>query len=423
MILENIERYLYSWSLADRLRNYRMQRQLNVTYFSGVTAIDKKISMEQMPDFYGKSLDVLFHYKIEEKVKKIIAHAVCQFYSGASTDERELRLAEENLKNINAKDLPMPNWLALSAFFMSNGFFYLSFIAREKYKERLLSTKGRVYRWERIQVYLENGDIVLAQKEIKKIEHSLGMKRAYSIGISTAKRFIQIVTEPQENIKNNRDMRFEDKEFYDFLKNRKIVIEGPVQEIQTTDFDDSAVYVRNNDFLNRSEKMTDITYLNYYAYKLCKMNPEEHKNKWNFICLKKADKDFRPSPHIRVSRNPKEIFLRGHPNMLPLMLYDLAGEDIYVTGNNLFISAEIHTKEYDRGMNIDEKDTNVELCRDLGQHDVISQYFFLKNMHSAKLFEADRQLTYVMNLGAGKYCQIMDKIHGISCWVQKHDCK
>ncbi len=400
--------------ITDRLRNYIMQKKLGVTFFSGVTAVDKKISPEHMADFYEKSLDVLFHHNLDQKVKSIIAHGACCFNRGMNADQQELQLAAEYLRGMDAKECPIPNWLGLSAFFMSNGFFQLSFIVREKYKERLLATSGRLYRWERILAYLENSEVASAQMEIQKLEQSKGMKQAYGSGISTARTFIRMLTEPREQIKNKRDLQEGDQAFYDFLKGKKLVIEGPAPEIEDIDFKGQVLYIRNNDFIDRDEKKTDITYLNYYAFKLYQAEPEKYRKQWKYVCLKKDIKQMLPTVHTRISKNPKEIFLRGHPNMLPLELYDLAGEDIFVTGNNLFVSADIHTREYDKGMDIHEQDTDIILCRDLGQHDVIAQYFFLKNLYDANVFEADSQLTYVLCLGAEKYCRIMDEVHGIA---------
>lgn len=410
-----IERYIYNQSITDRRRNNRLRKKLDVVSFSDITADRKNISKENMIDFYIKSLDTLFNYKMEDDMKSMISNVIYKFYQKMDVDKSELQMIEQYLRNTRAKKYAIPNWKAISTFFMSNGMFHLALIAREKYKERMLSTKGRVYSWERIRVYLENGNLELAQKGIEKIENSVGMRSAYQIGIATAKRFIQILTEPKQAIKDNRDTKAaENKKYYDLLNGKKIVIEGPAAEIEKPDFNDSMLYVRINDLIDRNERKTDITYLNYQSFKLYMGRNREYDNKWKYICFKVVDEGFQLTDHMRLTGNPAGIYLMGHPHMLPLVLYDLAGEDIYVTGNNLLISPVCHNKEYVNATGIEKvEESNIELCNALANHDAISQYLFLKKLYDVKLFEADRQLTYVMSLGVEKYCEIMDEVHGV----------
>lgn len=416
-MIGSIERYIYCWNIGDRLRNYMLHENLNVMSFSNLTACQQNVSIENMIDFYEKNLDVLFNHKIDNDVKSLISHEIYKFYINTDADKNALHTIEYYLKAMDAKKCALPNWRAISTFFMSNGFFYLALIARGKYKERLFSTKGRVYRWARTQAYLEDGDITQAQKEIQKIDNGVGMRNAYTIGIPTAKRYIQILTESKQKIKDNRDIQTEDKKFYDFLNGKKIVIEGPAPENENLDLNGDMIYVRNNDFHNRNEKKTDITYLNYQAFESYKKQYKRYHNKykWKFICYKQTDANFRLPVHTRIAKNPTGIFLMGHPHMLPLMIYDLAGEDIYVTGNNLFITSTIHNKEYKKEIEEGKvQNRDIQFCRDLGEHDVISQYIFLKRCYDAKLFDADRQLAYVLSLGVKKYCEIMDKVHGVA---------
>ena len=130
---------------------------------------------------------MLFHHKMEDKIKSIISHAIYNFYTKKNNDTHELQMVEQYLRNMNAKEIAIPNWKAISTFFMSNGMFRISTHCQGKYKERLLFTKGRVYSWERVRVHLENGNYSKALKGIKKIESSTGMRHAYQIGIATAK--------------------------------------------------------------------------------------------------------------------------------------------------------------------------------------------------------------------------------------------
>lgn len=415
-----IERYIYNQSITDRLRSNKLRKKLDVVAFSDVTADRKNISQDNIIEFYENCLDVLFNHKIKEDIKSMISHAIYKFYLKMNVDKNELQIIEQYLRNVRAKNYAIPNWKAISTFFMSNGMFHFALIAREKYKERLLSTKGRVYSWERVRVHLENGNVELAQKGVKKIESSIGMRSAYRIGIATAKRFIQILTESKKCIKDSRDMREEDKKYYDLLKGKKIVIEGPAAEIEKPDFNDNMLYVRVNDFIERSERKTDITYLNYQSFKLYIGRHKGYHNKWKYICLKVIDEDFKLTDHMRISGSPAGIYLMGHPHMLPLVLYDLAGEDIYVTGNNLLITSVCHNKEYVNATEIEKvEESNIELCNALANHDAISQYLFIKKLYDSKLFDADKQLTYVMNLGVEKYCEIMDEVHGVAIELEK----
>lgn len=412
-----IERFIYNQSIIDRIRNNRIRKKLGVVSFSDVTADKKRIPQENIIDFYEKSLDVLFHHKMEDKIKSIISHAIYNFYTKKNNDIHELQMVEQYLRNMNAKEIAIPNWKAISTFFMSNGMFRIALIAREKYKERLLSTKGRVYSWERVRVYLENENFSKALKGIKKIESSAGMRHAYQIGIATAKRFVQIMLDSKQSLKDSREMEAGDKDFYDMLKGKKIVIEGPAPDIEYPDSDDDVLYIRNNDFFERLERKTDITYLNYDAFKLYTEKYKEYRNKWKYICLKATDKDFQLSEHMRMTSNPTGIFLMGHTHMLPLMLFDLAGEDIYVTGNNLMITTACHNEKYTSKIEIENiEKSSAALCNALANHDAISQYLFLQKLYHSKLFEADRQLTYVMTLGVENYCKKMDEVHGIKSY-------
>lgn len=415
-MIGSIERYIYSLSVLDRLQIHMLRKKLKVASFCDLTANQKEIPLEKTIDFYEQCLDILFHHKMEDGIKKMIANVIYQFYSNTKVRQDELSTIEQYVKSVNAKKYAIANWKAISTFFMCNGLFYLAFIAREKYKERLFCTKGRVYRWARVQAYLEDGNIELAQNEIIKLKNSIGMRSAYTIGIPTAERFIDIITNSKENIIKNRKLRPEDMTFYSFLKGKKIVIEGPAPDTEHLDITDNVVYVRSNDFVNRQEKETDILYLNYVSFKLYKSKYERQHNQWKYICFKSIDQSAHLTENTRISNNPTGIFLMGHPQQLPLMIFDLAGEDIYVTGNNLFITSECHNKAYAKAADIEEDD-NITVCSYMGNHDAISQYLFLQKLYDSKLFDADKQLTYVMNLGIKKYCKIMDQVHGVACQV------
>lgn len=422
-MIGKIERYLYSWSFTDRIRNNKLHKQLAVASFTQVTARYKNIPDKDIVNFYEQSLEILFHHRIDPTVKTMIAYAIYQFYNHSAIDPNEWKTIRRYIKNIPAKECPLPNWKALCTFFMCNGCFHLSFIARKKYKEKLLATRGRIYRWSRAQAYLEESNIELAQKEINKIEHSIGMRSAYNIGIPAAKRFIDLISKQKKQIKSSRPLRKGDKHFYDYLSGKKIIIEGPAPEIQLPDISRNTCFVRSDYFLDWDNKITDITYLNYESFKLYSKHCEKYQNSWKYTCFKKVDDDFQLKAHTRMAWNPNGIFLIGNPNMLPLMLFDLAGEDIYVTGNNLYLSSVYYSKKNTKKTTkkIQEEESaynSIELCGFMGDHDAITQHLFLQKLFKAGLFEADQQLTYVLNLSAEQYCIKMDRLHGIAHYVQ-----
>lgn len=63
------------------------------------------------------------------------------------------------------------------------------------------------------------------------------------------------------------------------FKGIKIVIEGPAPEIEYPDSNDNLLYVRNNDFFDRIERKTNITYLNYVAFELYMGKYKEYRYK------------------------------------------------------------------------------------------------------------------------------------------------
>ena len=71
------------------------------------------------------------------------------------------------------------------------------------------------------------------------------------------------------------------------------MIEGPASEIENPKYNDNLLYVRNNDFFERTERKTDITYLNYQSFLLYKSKYSKCYDKWKYICMKRADENFK----------------------------------------------------------------------------------------------------------------------------------
>ena len=71
---------------------------------------------------------------MEDKIKSIISHAIYNFYTKKNNDIHELQMVEQYLRNMNAKEIAIPNWKAISTFFMSNRMFRVALIARENIK-------------------------------------------------------------------------------------------------------------------------------------------------------------------------------------------------------------------------------------------------------------------------------------------------
>ena len=103
---------------------------------------------------------MLFHHKMEENIKSKISHVIYNFYTKKNNDTHELQMVEQYLENMNAEEIAIPNWKAISTFFMSNRMFRVALIARENIKNGCFLRKDEYIAGKECGCILKMGIIV-----------------------------------------------------------------------------------------------------------------------------------------------------------------------------------------------------------------------------------------------------------------------
>lgn len=133
-----------------------------------------------------------------------------------------------------------------------------------------------------------------------------------------------------------------------------------------------------------------------------------------------------PPGHGRGAHTPRDVFIAGTPNMLPIMLFDLL-----VTGAappsifhaNFFHADAPYHPGYRDGMvdqrgniaPVDEwmsRGRMLEKCREMSRHDPLSQLHFVRNLWRAGLVRPDDACAAVLGMDDDDYLAGIDRFWG-----------
>ena len=101
------------------------------------------------------------------------------------------------------------------------------------------------------------------------------------------------------------------------------------------------------------------------------------------------------------------IFENGQPNMLQNALFHILRnkpKKIAVEGFNLYCSQRIYDKEYKK------QNTIKQVADAFPEHNIISQYLFIKQLYDRHLFDCDCVMKTIMEKGVISYLKNMETI-------------
>ncbi|BAI87848.1 TPR domain protein [Limnospira platensis NIES-39] len=336
----------------------------------------------------------------------------------------------DDLEQIPFAFMDRDSWLRLKNFLIGNYFIMSGYLIRQKIAE--FDSQGFVC--GQIQ---EEADILrclklfIEQRDELKSKTALKKLLAICQKPSQLKSYLQLYLLNYEREKASEfevgvnDIKAEES-YAQLINGKTVAIVGPAPTSEPhgeeIDFFDVVIRMTYLDNLDESlypytGQKTSVSYYNggnstsYKSY-IRLLIPQ-----LQFVCLKTglALSELRQhSVNVRVCRRVNLSCYVGSPNLLPIILSDLAAfqpQKIKVFGNNLFLSKNLHFENYPSFF------IHKKFIKKLGSsllyaHDLASQFSQVKNFWLSGLFEADPDLTEVLKLEVDEYIYEMEKLYG-----------
>ena len=141
---------------------------------------------------------------------------------------------------------------------------------------------------------------------------------------------------------------------------------------------------------------------------------------YEFVCIKRSSAPYLPNS--RKVEAGSRLFLRGHPNVVPLMCIDLmrvAGTSIRVTGSDFFASSVAYRSNSRRvGPGGAPQDSSgsagqyFDRSTLMASHNAFENRALVKNLHKAGRITGDDGFEKALALSDFEYAQTLDEIYG-----------
>lgn len=141
---------------------------------------------------------------------------------------------------------------------------------------------------------------------------------------------------------------------------------------------------------------------------------------FEFVCIKRGTASYLPNS--RQVEAGSRLFLRGHPNVVPLICIDVmrvAGTSIHVTGSDFFASSVAYRSDsrrvgpggapQDRSGSIGQSYDRSTL---MASHNAFENRALVKNLHKAGRITGDDGFEKALALSDFEYAQTLDEIYG-----------
>lgn len=324
----------------------------------------------------------------------------CCNRSVSINDDRVKKTYEEVLNEWQA--LPcnyrsINRWKNLEVFFVQRGLFRLSAICRGKAKESVYNAADKgLNPWRIVQCETEDGQISSATIHIKE----LAKKWWVRFLMDDYREMKHII-----NLFNGKKYQGKSK-FSKFLKDKEIIIVGPVLPQNAIKKKDNQVIVRNNVL----DEKVDVAYYNGQCiHEKVEGNSEAIESISECVNYKRVKWD--AFNYINNLKNvaPINTFdllsFNGTFNMLPIMLFDLLYFDslgVKIYGNNLYIGETLHATDYV----VTGKD--IEYMMAFVGHLPSLNFVYIRNIYKSKLFVADNTLERILNMRVDEYMKALE---------------
>ena len=295
-------------------------------------------------------------------------------------------------------------WKMLSIYFIYNGFYYQGYICRNIAKNILIGKTKSSY--EKALALIENGMMSDARNVINKLE-----KGCNRIFVKDELKYLHELLDLIEGKKIYRNNNFSS-----YISKKSVLIIGPTRPMNDVDIpfkEEIHCIIRNNVMIKniKSSIPINIAYYNGAATNLLLKNNDVKKYVQNldWIVIKKADINLK-ADDVNIHRAPDvtNLMFMGNANMLPIMVFDLlihGAEKVFICGNNLYLTKQVHAKDYV------SQPSNKEMMYSLTVHNLLSQHSFLKLMYINGLIIPDDELKEVLELSTSEYAKKMEKYY------------
>lgn len=405
---------------------YQLKRRFGIYAAYELSADAMKIEKDKETSFYQTVISFLFPSATAQQ-KDDIFSVIMRVRQNHCDDalKADYRKLQNDFESMKLTVYSPQRWKSISAFFISNGLFYLGEICREKSRDSLLKRQYRLGdHWRRCVWYLEMNDLENARKEIDLTASGWFMKKFRKRDIGCVKIYYNVLSKPpigsepvfQYDISEYEPEDERDKAFHAYAKEQDFLIIGPAPRQGDIPWgSEHKKVIRSNDRGEEHGKdpASSLSYYNGPGSRwITKNGGESFCSRFDFVVVKHATKDFDVKNMHRVG-DFNCILPAGHLNMLPVMIIDLRYNEaggIYVCGNNLFFSKNPWKKGYQSAQS-DWNRTNFwpGLCN----HEIYSQFHMLQNTYRSQAFTADEELDRVLSMTVREYAIGMEKIYSI----------
>lgn len=397
------------WKKHGKIARYEYILQLD--------EYDKRKSQEEYIYYCKAMFDRCVGENIEKNLKKDLIDLINRCCS-RKYDEGFAALYErciDEVKRLDATTLHIADWNILELLFL---YYRAGRIAYEfRKKKSILLIDKRIDRknpgYARWYALLENGMYAEAKKEMMYMRKMKA--RRISGQLEFAGYISDLITGNDteyskalflKSIKSDEVTR----EFGEYVKDRQILIVGPA--VEDKEGVDDAVIVRFNemkpiDLLTASYPYeTDISYYRgQYSQMMAEDNLKGNHLKYKVIREGKTW-DSSMIPHARPMMTYDYLFPAGSANNVPNVIFDMLRFDIKgikVTGSNLFITNNIHEKNYAPPLDQGERGYLTAI------HNQVEQFIIMKLLADAGIYEPDTMLREVLSLSPEEYVAKLEK--------------
>ena len=309
----------------------------------------------------------------------------------------------KKFEKVDSNILSEADWRKLYQFAELHGLFRLAVLLRKKYKSALKYNNNNRLLWRKVQCAIEDNDLQESSRILSNMYDDSSYNEYCKKDLDIALWFLDTIggrTKASDN-------------YSDFLHNKKIHIYGPL-EYQTKRKEEDEVIVRIDDRLTRGvDDRTNVLYINYEVSEMMKNYPSKYWEKFDFVSLK--DKGVLQNAHnSRNMKNFSNLFLFGFPNMIPLIIVDLlfsGVNNIYLSGINLYCSSKPYGNGYEGFYIMQDLQSGKHRIQDWCIHDVLSQYYFMKNLYDKNFFTPSEELKRVLLMTDEEYALNMEREH------------
>ena len=279
-------------------------------------------------------------------------------------------------------------------------------IIQELYRE--ISLKKNLFKIHLISiieniVYNENGDF---DKDI------LLFKNRYICEKDIFKQFYNFFLIINKKNFDQKLINKDDIEYSKLIKNKSISIIGPadINNDQGKTIDSFDLVVRP--IYNPDQKLNENFYgkrtdISYYNFGFISKLPEKIKNSsklLKFINLKVKDKVYEKNKNYRIFKLLDPIYFNGSGNAIPNIVFDLIffnPKKIKIFNSTLYLGKSLYGKDFQ--IYDGRQKFNITKNYKIRNHDLISQFIFLKIIWLKKLIYFDNSGSDVIKKTVNEY--------------------